>query len=611
MVLKFFAKAEILNHFLGGSYEKDSDAMGGGIAACAISLFFAACVNSEYDGRIDTVYSLATPSVSAKAYPGVNIVSWNPVSGVEYYKVYIYEEGVLKGEDTVSEGYRYSHTDLMNGKNYKYCVEAVGRDGLPAREVYVTNSGRGEASARAIVPPADTKSLELPAYEDGYDGMNNKYVSSNDQWIVNSDNISVSVVDGKVYVNFPMKAYLEYTVKYYDNDISYQVDSGIDVLQRSLSCCDNNTLGEISFDITGAGKYKVAVEARALNSKYITSDAILYTNLIEIEALNVNVPVVNANYIGSSEACIEFTPATKENGEPVPIDWYKIYRRKYGEYDSTLLGNTIRMKGSLDNDRVTYYVNDSLSDTTCTYVYTVVVTDKTKYSASNPATLSSNSSRTLSIDGLYDISAYYSSSGVYVEFGSARMMSGENVPNNWYMIFRHDLVENSYVQLSAIPEEYSYNTLRVYDSVPDNSHVYEYVIVVTDGILRSTQKLSNKVFPYFNEGNDIDIECVYDDSEKIVKCIVTCKSEAAKIANIVVKYIDRDYYFTPEEQDFKNIGIPILPSEETVEINGDKKFIYPTTNISDEYEKYVFFCITAEESSFTDYCHIPAATQQE
>ena len=48
-----------------------------GLLTIASALLLASCSDgsSDYDGRVDTVINLKTPSVTAKAYPGVNLVS--------------------------------------------------------------------------------------------------------------------------------------------------------------------------------------------------------------------------------------------------------------------------------------------------------------------------------------------------------------------------------------------------------------------------------------------------------------------------------------------------------------------------------------------------------
>ncbi|MDE5797573.1 MAG: hypothetical protein K2H73_00885, partial [Treponemataceae bacterium] len=176
------------------------------VAACAAVFVFAACSDApEFDARTDTVYSLETPSVTAKAYPGVNFVSWKPVTGANGYKVTVYEEGIVKTDSPKDSNGNtvdvskltnvtfISDTNLTNGKTYTYSVEAVSATNPgTTRAVYATNS-RGEASVRAIVPPAGTRPLDLPAYEGGYDGTNKKTVSDSDNWVIQPGNITVAV----------------------------------------------------------------------------------------------------------------------------------------------------------------------------------------------------------------------------------------------------------------------------------------------------------------------------------------------------------------------------------------------------------------------------------
>lgn len=331
--------------------------------------------------------SLETPSVTAKAYPGVNVVSWKPVTGANGYNVTVYEEGTFKRN--ADSGNSFTDTDLVNGKTYTYYVEAKSttNPGTFTRDVYATNS-RGEASVTAIVPPAGTKSLELPAYENGYDGTNTKTVPENDNWVVKPSNITVAVADGKVSVNFPMKAYLQYKVQYYNNDLPHEINAATKTpVVSDLNA--NNALGKTSFEITGAGSYQIAVVANARNSYYADSDEVIYGELVKIEKLELGSDTgdAKANYIyndikiannaavngASNEVRVSFTPATKD-GENVPTSWYKVYRRVDGEYTNTLVAAVKE-----DAEKETYYVDDKVPDVKKEYVYTIVVSDSGKY----------------------------------------------------------------------------------------------------------------------------------------------------------------------------------------------------------------------------------------
>lgn len=347
--------------------------------------------------------SLETPSVTAKAYPGVNVVSWKPVTGANGYNVTVYEEGTFKRN--VDSGNFFTDTELVNGKTYTYYVEAKSttNPGTFTRGVYATNS-RGEASVTAIVPPAGTKSLELPAYESGYDGTNTKTVPENDNWVVKPSNITVAVADGKVSVNFPMKAYLKYGIKVYNYDenipheLVYTDNTNNGEFKAGLSDENaNNVLGLRSFNIDGAGSYQIAVKAFALNGNYAASDEVIYGE-VEIEKLELDDDTDDAiaEYIyddnkiannaavngASNEVRVSFTPATKDS-ENVPTSWYKVYRRVKGEYTNTLLTAAVKE----DAEKETYYVDDKVPDVKKEYVYTIVVSNGGKYGKAATADL--------------------------------------------------------------------------------------------------------------------------------------------------------------------------------------------------------------------------------
>lgn len=340
-------------------------------AACAVILFFGSCSQTEFDGRIDTVYTLDTPSVTAKAYPGVNIVSWNPVTGAGGYKISVYEEGFCIKSDVDAYDNYYIDSNLLNGKKYTYYVEAVSvtNPGTFAEKgVYAKNS-RGEATATAIVPPADTKSLELPAYEDGYDGTNTKRVSENDQWIVNDTNTKVNNVDGKVTVNFPMKAYLEYDVVFYSNNFSFDSDGPTRMKRDTVRAIHaNNTIGHFAYDAP-ENNYNVKIVARSLNEKYAANDG---------TKLNISgTPYISASWSSSDSMLdksvrVEITKLTNKDYEYISSDWYKVRRIDENDYDSSY---DLTYKSFTDESTGYYYFYDEVPDVTHNYRYELVVTN--------------------------------------------------------------------------------------------------------------------------------------------------------------------------------------------------------------------------------------------
>lgn len=457
------------------------------------------------------MYSLETPSVSAKAYPGVNVISWKPVTGAKSYKVTVYEEGAYKGSlSNISDNSCWD-TDLKNGKNYTYYVEAVSstNPGTADREAYAMNS-RGEASVKAIVPPANTKSLELPAYEGGYDGKNVKTVSENDEWVVKPANIKAEVLNDKVYVSFPMKAYLNYNVKYYDNDLlphDKNVNNGTTLLisygnvQVISDKNANNVVGKTSFTITSAGKYQIAVVAKACGD-YADSDEVVREELVTIEKLNVKqYNSVTAEYVladdkfadgADKKVRVSFKPAIqKDNGNKVPTSWYTVYRRVVGEYENTALDGKVSV-----DETGNYYVNDEV-DVAKSYVYTVVLSNGGKYGdaeVSNTLTRGNEDNYLSLDDNIDELNAAYvltdnkfvdgASKLIRVSFKPAKK-DGKDLPTTWHKVYRMAEDEKVYTSLAATVKASKDNVndskYYVEDTVSDVTKAYTYKVVVTDG----------------------------------------------------------------------------------------------------------------------------------
>lgn len=490
------------------------------IAACAAAFVLVSCGETEFDARTDTVYSLETPSVSAKAYPGVNVVSWKPVTGASSYKVTVYEEGAFKKNVTYKDENSFTDTELVNGKTYTYSVEAVSTTNpgtITAREVYATNS-RGEASVRAIVPPAGTKSLELPAYENGYDGTNTKTVpESEKQWVINEENIKFNITDGKVYVTFPMKAYLKYEVLYYDNNLPHQTDQEIITLPTKTSTAAtkvgdvnaNNVYGHAYFPITGAGKYQLAVRATAYGNNYAVTDEIICKEPVTIEKLTLTDvdEEPKANYLSDGKtARISFTPAKKDGVYVQPTD-YKVYRYAKGEGTTTEVSD-IKENRSPTSEK-TYYVDDkTLPNNKQVYKYIVVVTDGTKYGTAKTATLNivtdlplDSQTGTVIAEYLYSVNHFATGADntVRISFSPA-MKDGNPVPTDWYKVYRAESDNLAQTEVTSTTnkimlDDADPNTYVIYDKSTDidpaKGYVYT-VVVENDGNFEAVKEALGK-----------------------------------------------------------------------------------------------------------------------
>lgn len=479
------------------------------IAACATIFLLGSCSQPAEEARIDTVYSLDRPEVIAKAYPGMNIISWKPVTGAIKYDVLVYEEGVYQNVLSVNCCSAIHSSGLVNGKKYTYYVEVQSASNpsgnKTARGVFAKNNC-GEASVKAIVPPFSTKPLELPAYEKGYKEGETKTVD-NDEWVVNPSNINVAVADGKITVTFPIKAYLEYSVGYYNNDLPHEINS-LKSPHDSYDSNTNNILGQDSFDITSAGNYQIAVKASSRNDNYVTKDEEVIYGEITIPGLDLSAQTGTPDiyYTDKKNVRVSFAPAKDAKGADVPANWYTVYRTEKGKYESTKITD-VKTRDMIDNSGAVvaeYYVDDEVGENIAEgyYTYTIVVSNEGKYGKETKSSLPKNE---LGLDSNSPTSTSPTSSMAYYILDTNKFVTGadktvrisfipakksdEYVPTSWYSVYRRandDLKKEEVKLTAAVKESTQYNnnvTYYVDDTVPDVTKEYTYTVVVADGKL--------------------------------------------------------------------------------------------------------------------------------
>ncbi len=352
------------------------------VLVLALACIFTSCSEDpEYSGKIDTVVDLAAPKVVAIAYPGVNIVSWYPVASAESYELRIYENDVqvqstvpfsadseLTYEDKVGE--------INDGVTRKYVVTALSKTDV-GRAVYARNS-KGEASCKSIMPPVDTKSLELPAYEGGYDGKV-KTVSASDKFVLNASNIALSIDSFKgLTVQFPVKAYLQYSIgidkgNYVQTTTDFSVDSVI------IDEYKNNALYTYNTPITSSGTYRVGIIAVPRNELYGVSPRVVSEQSVEVASLGVTAGAadgISASWANKGRtARIIWEPSTFTNSTVVPASYYTVYRSVAGTEEYSKVNVAV---ASINNEKK-YFVDDPVTDNTKKYKYIVVCTDGTSY----------------------------------------------------------------------------------------------------------------------------------------------------------------------------------------------------------------------------------------
>lgn len=353
-----------------------------GVLAMALSIAFTSCSNGsapiELDSAVDTLVTLKTPNVTAKAYPGVNLVSWNPISNNEHYEVYRYENGTFTDKAVVSPTTTYYvDTDIQN--NVKYTYKVLARGNFSSRAVYSLDSESGEASCTGILPPSNTSALNLAAYENGYDGKTVKTVEESKKF--KKEDTTLYTEGAKLRVTVPAKAYLKYQVATsYRN--KYDSTSIITWGTANDTVANDSILPINASNITSAGTYTVYVKAVSKND-FFTKDDIVELGSVTYESLGtgVNATSVKADYSDKGDSIrVSFTPVTI-NGLVTPTSMYKVYRNTY---NTDLVEVTAPVVDSLSETTTTYIVDDPIADNTVKYTYTIVLTDGTKFGDTAP-----------------------------------------------------------------------------------------------------------------------------------------------------------------------------------------------------------------------------------
>lgn len=334
----------------------------------------------SYDARQDTVETLATPEVKATAYPGLNYVSWKPVSGAKSYLVSIYENGHYRRSIALEKSLFVADTELVNDVNYTYYVEAETKD-QKARALYFKNSAQGSATVKANVPDYNVKSLELNAWEKG------KNSKGNEKFLLAADNINVALDNyNNITLSFPLKAYLEYSA-FYSIDEQYEKTGKLN--QFSFDALSSTTISDKAVNdkilplakapITKAGKYTVYVQATAANKHFGVSEPVKASNTITVPQLLGKFeksPTVAYKDKAGKIARITFDGFTLTDGTTAPADYYVVYRSAAETPYVYTKVSGIKAQ-SAANDK--FFVEDEVPDTTKKYIYTLVATKDGKF----------------------------------------------------------------------------------------------------------------------------------------------------------------------------------------------------------------------------------------
>ena len=371
-----------------------------GILAATV-LLFASCAadDSSYSSQIDTVLYLEKPQVSAKAYPGMNFVSWEPVANANGYVLYKYEDNNFKSSSSLSyTDLSYKDTDIKDGALYSYFVEAESKTST-GRSISTENTRSDKVSVKGIVPPSDVTTLNLYAYEDYGSKESPK---GNKDFVVTSSNIKISnnemKSNGKLSISFPGKAYLTYNLGYTTIDNQFDVQNPYIITSNIRDNSTNDKIFYYGYTVTEPGIYKAVIRVNSENSLFGSSPVVISDESVTIEKLNgTGGTISSASYTDLGKTVRVVFNKYVLNGSSVPESYYKVYRREAGSYLYEPVSGTI---AATDSSKATYFADDTVPDSTKQYEYRVVVTDGTliDYSSKtvSPYSLAAQSTTTVS-----------------------------------------------------------------------------------------------------------------------------------------------------------------------------------------------------------------------
>lgn len=458
-----------------------------GIAAIiATAAIVAGCSNGTPTTAYDTIEQIEAPSLQGKTLPGINYVSWSPVTGAAKYRVY--RNGNFISELTPSNTVTTELVDiagvsfnLIDGVNYEYAVEAIpSADFIKARTAY-SKTAMSKITLKANVPTAEE-------FAESYKGYFEELTKAeNPAFKVKQ---VTSSIDSKTYARITLNTKPEFNYKvfkYLDNDPT-DILNGPAV--ATYSSYNDAAERELNIPITGAGEWNYLV--------YVTPKAGIYegkkvaAGKLSVPKLDVSQGNPTAKYIDAGKtAKIYWTPATKNGtNEKFATTSYTVYR--FANATWTKLTGTIASETDPWNN-TTYFVTDTLTDNTQSYSYYVVLTDGKFVANTAAGTLSAYSIDNGSSNSWgSDSAAEYIDAGktVRITWKPAKDSTNKDFATTDYTVYRVDVGVNNintYTPVSGTITAAKINETVYYyatDTVPDNTKGYNYVI---DLKLKATQ----------------------------------------------------------------------------------------------------------------------------
>ncbi len=328
-----------------------------------------------------TVAQLDAPSVTVKAYPGVNIVTWNAVKDAQNYDLYVKigdNQEVPESLSTTNLYYADTIEDaIVAGKSVSYRYRLVAKPQSSANKTFKASEATVSVSTKNTAAANGTKfsALNANTYENEFDS--NATVLANDKITVNP-----LVTSGYATVSFPVKSYAKYEI-YLKNTDKPTLTSAADNPSKTVEGASykNNATATVKVTNLTNGAKTVTVKAIPYYEGY-EAETFTSTATIKVAALGANVGSnPNAAYTNATTARIYWEPGTVTlTGKNTPTTYYKVYR-KDADNNYTAVSGTVTSADK--SGTVYYYIDDTIDNNKVAYTYYIAATDGTSYASSN------------------------------------------------------------------------------------------------------------------------------------------------------------------------------------------------------------------------------------
>ena len=355
----------------------------------------------SYDARQDTVLTIEAPSVTAKAYPGVNYITWSVVPQAAKYELYRVEDGASTGTQLVAttNNKQIAYADIadksdsiIDGRSYKYEVVAIAANAsgaaVPSRAVYV-KSNKGSASVTAKVPTAGTT---LDKFDDSYTkDFLKKFSDAKQSSIVTFEKV-LNGTGADLYANWPETAGFKFALKLINKS---QIDGFI---ESSEETTDENF--ETKYIENYSSRYWEAAKAAGTYEAYLTIKSVsdLYpAKVVSLGSVNIaslaegTETSLSAAYDKEGKNIIlKFIPAILKDGTTLALENYTLYRAvasskaddvTYTKVDFGSAVETLSISdgGTTNKAKVAYQFKDAVSNNTIAYTYVLTASKNGEY----------------------------------------------------------------------------------------------------------------------------------------------------------------------------------------------------------------------------------------